>query len=87
MHVLSIDRPAEYFHIISHLNGLCLDVYKADPTEGTQVVMWSKADETQEHQLWYEDRYGYIRSKLNNMILDASSKCFQAQQHDPRCIQ
>ena len=67
-------RPAEYFQIISRLNGLSLDIYKADPTEGTKVITWTKFEPPEDWQTWYEDRYGYIRSKLNNMVLDASGE-------------
>ena len=67
-------RPVQYFQIISRLNGLSLDIYKADPTEGTKVITWTKFEPPEDWQTWYEDRYGYIRSKLNNMVLDASGE-------------
>lgn len=75
-------RSPEYFYITSHLNGMCLDVDDADPTEGTRVAMWPKYDEPRDNQLWYEDRYGYLRSKLNDMVIDTKGQ--GSNRHDNR---
>ena len=56
------------------MSGQCLDVWKASTDEGAKIVTWPQKDEVEDNQLWYEDEYGYIRSKLSNMVIDGSSK-------------
>ena len=69
-------RPVQHFQIVSQLNDLCIDVYKPDANydAAMHVVMHPKLSPPQSRQLWYEDQHGYIRSKLNNMVLDASGE-------------
>ena len=63
-------RDQAYFVIRAGLNGMVLDIEGASRDDGANVVMWdySGAD----NQLWYEDHFGLIRSKLNDFVLDAS---------------
>ena len=66
-------RPARYFYIRSEMHGQCVTVRNACPDPDTEIVMWDK-EEGEDHQLWYEDKYGVIRSKLTDFVLDSSSK-------------
>jgi len=68
-------QKAQYFQIVSEMNGKVLDVNGSNKAAGTPVVMWGKpsGDQKLDNQLWYEDQTGVIRSKLNNFALDASA--------------
>ena len=55
------------------MHGKVIDIPNADASEGAKPVMWDQGD-GEDHQLWYEDRTGSIRAKLNDFYLDASSK-------------
>jgi len=58
------------------MNGKVADVAGASKQAGAKVVMWDQKEASiADNQLWFEDRYGNIRSKLNeHLILDASGK-------------
>jgi len=58
------------------MNGKVVDIEGADKHCGAKVLMFDQKDpENADNQLWFEDRYGNIRSKLNDhLILDASGK-------------
>ena len=69
-------RPAEFFFIVSQLSGLCLDVSRAEPEAGTRITTWTLNEEAgKPNQLWYEDKRSYIRTKLNDMVMDANGTC------------
>nr|UCK81494.1 ricin lectin domain-containing protein 3 [Arenicola marina] len=63
-------KPATFFYIVSKLHGKTLDVKKANPDEGTKVILWEKKDAVEDNQLWYENKDGLICSKLNDFALD-----------------
>ena len=65
-----------YFFIKSAMNGKVLDIEGGSKHSGAKVVMYDQKDvRSADNQLWFEDRYGNIRSKLNpQLILDASGK-------------
>ena len=65
-------RQPEYFFIKSALHGKVMDIWENNPDEGAKVTMFPKKDTEDDNQMWYEDRYGYIRSRLNDMVLDGS---------------
>ena len=52
------------------MNGKVMDVEGADTEAGTKVIMYDKNDSAPDNQLWYEDKYGVIHSKLNDFALD-----------------
>jgi len=58
------------------MNGKVVDIEGASKQCGAKVVMFDQKDpKNADNQLWFEDRYGNIRSKLNDhLILDASGK-------------
>ena len=63
------------------MHGKVLDIEGGSNQGGARVVMYDQKDPAgADNQLWFEDRYGNIRSKLNvHLILDASGKraaCF-----------
>jgi len=47
-----------------------LEIHRADPKPGANVVAGKRRAEREPHQLWYVDFNGYIRSKLNHMVLE-----------------
>ena len=73
--LLSCCSPAEFFFIVSQLNEeMCLDVSRGDPEPKTRILTWTVyVEEGRPHQLWYEDKHAYIRSKLNDLVMDANS--------------
>jgi len=60
------------------MNGKVLDIQGGSSEPGAKVVMYEKKDtddDDVDNQLWFEDRYGNIRSKLNpRLVLDSSGK-------------
>jgi len=58
------------------MNGKVLDIEGASSQSGAKVLMYDQKDPSgADNQLWFEDRYGNIRSKLNpRLVLDASGK-------------
>jgi len=58
------------------MNGKVLDIAGAKTSAGAKVIMYEKKDSGDaDNQLWFEDRYGNIRSKLNpSLVLDGSGK-------------
>jgi len=63
------------------MNGKVLDVSGESKQKGAKVVLWSQKDKgSADNQLWFEDRYGNIRSKLNDqLVLDASGEFAQCR--------
>jgi len=65
-----------YFYIKSAMNGKVLDIEGGCKQSGTKVILYSQNKKPSDNQLWFEDRYGNIRSKLNYLLaLDASGEC------------
>jgi len=58
------------FYLISAVNDHVLDVHKADPKPGAQVVASKRREEREPHQLWYLDELGLLRSRLNGFALE-----------------
>jgi len=58
------------------MNGKVLDIEGARKQPGAKVLMYDQKDKSgADNQLWFEDRYGNIRSKLNDqLILDSSGE-------------
>jgi len=62
-----------YFHIRSALCNKVLDISGGSSSPGAQVILWPKKGR-EDNQLWFEDAFGNIRSKLNDqLVLDGSS--------------
>lgn len=72
---------ARYFFIQSELNGKVLDIAGNESQPGAAIIMYEKQDGAQDNQLWYEDERGNIRSKLNQLCMDASGAQFQTCEH------
>jgi len=68
--------PTKYFFIKSAMNGKVLDIEGENKKRGAKVVMWPQKDKSNaDNQLWFEDRYGNIRSKLNDqLVLDSTGE-------------
>ena len=60
-----------YFMIVTELNDKCLDVRGGNMEPGTNVIMWEKHGG--DNQLWYEDKYGVVRTKVGDLALDLFS--------------
>jgi len=58
------------------MNGKVLDIESDNSQSGAKVLMYDQKDPSAaDNQLWFEDRYGNIRSKLNpRLVLDSSGK-------------
>jgi len=64
--------PSRYFFIKSNLNGKVLDVEGGRGRPGARVIVWHQKEGRADNQLWFEDRFGNIRSKLDDdLVLDA----------------
>lgn len=64
---------AEFFWLVSEMNGKAMDIEGGDSSSGAKVIMYEKKDDAEDNQLWYEDKHGCICSKLNEFCLDSSS--------------
>ncbi len=68
-------RKAEFFYIISpDCDDKVMDVEDAETKVGSKVIVHDRNDEQTDNQLWYEDKEGYIRSKLNDFLLTEEGK-------------
>ncbi len=56
------------------MHGKVVDVEKGSRNAGAKVCMWKKREQDNDNQIFWEDKYGNIRSKLNNMVLDTTGK-------------
>ena len=65
-------RAPRYFYLRSQMHGKVADIRGADPSPGGKVITYEQTDGMSDNQLWYEDRYGIIRSKLNDFVMDSS---------------
>ena len=66
---------AEYFYILSQYDERkALDVRRANPKAGSDVIMYAKWPTPTDNQLWYQDTMGIIRSKLNGFTLTVGSR-------------
>jgi len=62
----------DQFYIISEMNCKVLDIEGENPVTGTKVIMWPKKSPPAANQLWYFDEQRFIRSVLNDFVLEAS---------------
>lgn len=66
--------PIKYFFVKSGLNGKVLDIEGGNGNPGAKVIMYQQNGRDAENQLWFEDCFGNIRSKLNpKLVLDGRS--------------
>jgi hypothetical protein len=75
--------PARYFFIKSKLSGKVLDIEGNRKGPGAKVILWDQKGGHPDNQLWFEDRFGNIRSKLDDdNILDPSDGTLRANRYD-----
>lgn len=67
-------RAPRFFFLRSTMNNKVVDIRGGDPNPGGKAIMYDQQDGYQDNQLWYEDKYGVVRSKLNDFALDSSGK-------------
>lgn len=80
----SIEYTApRYFYIRSAMHGKVVDIRGADPSPGGKVITYDQQEGMADNQLWYEDKYGIIRSKLNDFAFDSSEGGLKMQPYDP----
>lgn len=78
-------QPAQYFFVRSQLNGKVLDIQGGDAEDGAQVILWDQKDvDAADNQLWWEDRDGLIRSKLNNSTIKSTPQGLEMSAFDPK---
>jgi len=66
--------PVKYFTIRSGMCDKVLDITGASKNPGAKVILYQKKSGGNDNQLWFEDSYGNICSKLNDKLcLDGSS--------------
>lgn len=65
-----LDRS--YFLITSMMNGKALDIEGGNASAGANVITWDHHGN--DNQQWYEDRFGFIRSKLNGYAISTRDK-------------
>merc|ERR1711976_542771 len=76
-------QPPKFCYIKSSMNDRVLDI-KGDQAEpGAKVIMYTKNEGISDNQLWYEDRYGVIRSKLNDCAIDTCDGKAITNDYDP----
>jgi len=78
--------PRKHFRIVSRLNeDKVLDISGNDDSAGAEVIIYDKNDEPVDNQLWFCDRSGLIRSKLNGFVLDGSDGDIKMQECERSC--
>jgi len=66
--------PVQYFFIRSATCDKVLDISGASKSAGAKVILYKRKSGGSDNQLWYEDLFGNIRSKLNDKLcLDGTS--------------
>ena len=65
-------RPAMYFYIRTEKPEKVMDVRGGSTKPGAKVIIYEDKGDMADNQLWYEDKNGVIRSKLNDYALDGS---------------
>lgn len=76
-------QPKRYFFIKSELNGKVLDVEGGNARPGARIIMWNQKGGHPDNQLWFEDIYGNLRSKLNeDVVLDATNGSLHLGSYD-----
>lgn len=63
-------QPPQYFVIVSKMNGKVIDVKDSDTSAGAKLITYDRTEE--DNQLFYQDKNGYIRSKMNDYIFESS---------------
>jgi hypothetical protein len=63
-------RP-QYFMLRGEKSGRVIDIESSNRAAGAKICLWDANGG--DNQLWYEDRNGYIRSKLNDFVFDGYS--------------
>nr|ADB11405.1 putative galactose-binding lectin [Spirobranchus lamarcki] len=63
-------QDAVYFYIVSELHGKVVTVKHAETRPDAKIVIEPKREGACE-QLWHEGKHGFMRSKLNNFVLEA----------------
>ncbi len=56
------------------MNGKVIDIRKANTDEGAKVHMYDLDESEPNNQIWWEDKYGNIKSALNDFVFDTSGK-------------
>jgi len=76
-------QPRRYFFIKSELSGKVLDVEGGNARPGARIIVWGQKGGQADNQLWFEDMYGNIRSKLNDaVVLDGTSGTLHLGSYD-----
>jgi len=70
----------ETFSIRSKLNGKVLDITGGDGDPGTDIVMWEANGG--DNQMWYQDRFGHIFSKLNKLTIECADGSLKTAKYD-----
>jgi len=76
-------QEAFCFYIRSKMHGKVMDVEGARTDPGTKVVMYDQHESPQDNQLFYEDKYGSIHTKLNDFALDFDDEKIRINPYDP----
>ena len=63
-------RDPEYCFIKSEANEKVMDIKGGDDDEEARIILYKQRDEDNDNQLWYEDRNGFIRSKISDFVFD-----------------
>jgi len=76
-------EPPKYFHICSATCDKVLDISGGSSSPGAPVILWPKKG-SGDNQLWFEDTFGNIRSKLNDkLVLDTSGGDLKTAEYSP----
>jgi len=71
------------FYIKSQMHGKVMDVEGGSTNPGTKVIMYDQNSDAPDNQLFYEDKYGAIHSKLNDFALDFDDGKIRVNPFDP----
>ncbi|ESO02116.1 hypothetical protein HELRODRAFT_188580, partial [Helobdella robusta] len=63
--------PAAYFFIRHAMTNKVLDIRGESASVGAQIIVYAQKESFDDNQLWYEDQYGILHSKMHDFIINA----------------
>jgi hypothetical protein len=67
----AVHLKPRYFTLKGEQSGRVIDIVEENPDAGAKICIYDV--QKSDNQLWYEDRNGLIRSKLNDFVFDDST--------------
>merc|ERR1711976_368189 len=76
-------QEPRFCYIRSVMNDRVVDIKGEEDAAGVKVMTYEQNDSMTDNQLWYEDRYGCIRSKMGDWAIDTHGDYAVTNHYDP----